>query len=192
MRSLVSVSIVVLGASSISACSPDKPVMTAQSSPASVVTVAASPPATTLPISLNAVMVALVDHASEPLWLDAYNPPNSDARWRDAEYNAQQMAVSGKLIQLAGTGPNDIEWVANPEWKIFADEMTSEGSRIVVRARLKGVHEGEFGDIQPTFRKVEFPFIVSYEIVDNKIVSHWLVADQMVLLEQLGAEKTLA
>lgn len=75
---------------------------------------------------------------------------------------------------------------AFPKYEMTAEEMTSEGSRVVVRALMKGKHEGEWEGIMPTHRNIEFPVIVSYEIVDNKIITHWLVADQMVLMEQLG------
>jgi predicted ester cyclase len=73
-----------------------------------------------------------------------------------------------------------------PKYEMFADELTAEGNRVVVRARMKGSHEGEFNGILPTHRKVEFPFVVSYEIENGKIVHHWLIADQMILMEQLG------
>jgi predicted ester cyclase len=75
---------------------------------------------------------------------------------------------------------------AFPKYEMTAEEMTSEGNRVVVRARMKGKHEGEFEGIMPTHRNVEFPVVVSYEIVNNKIVTHWLVADQTILMEQLG------
>jgi predicted ester cyclase len=73
-----------------------------------------------------------------------------------------------------------------PKYELFADEMTAEGSRVVVKARFKGVHEGEFNGILSTHRTVEFPFVIGYEIEDNKIVSHWMLADQMELMQQLG------
>jgi predicted ester cyclase len=73
-----------------------------------------------------------------------------------------------------------------PKYEMYADELTAEGNRVVVRARMKGSHEGEFNGILPTHRKVEFPFVVSYEIENGKIVHHWLIADQMILMEQLG------
>jgi predicted ester cyclase len=57
---------------------------------------------------------------------------------------------------------------------------------VVVRARLKGCHTGEFNGILPTHRQVEFPFVISYDIENQKIVHHWLIADQVVLMEQLG------
>jgi len=75
---------------------------------------------------------------------------------------------------------------AFPKYEMFADEITAEGNRVVVRARMKGCHEGEFNGIPPTYRKVEFPFVVSYDIENGKIVHHWLIADSMALMEQLG------
>jgi hypothetical protein len=69
-----------------------------------------------------------------------------------------------------------------PNYKIFTDEMMAEGDRVLVRGR----HEGEFNGIQPTHRNVEFPLVISYQIENGKIVHHWLMADQMILMEQLG------
>ena len=73
-----------------------------------------------------------------------------------------------------------------PNYDVLVDEMTAEGDRVIVRARLKGRHEGEFNGIPPTYKEVEMPFVISYEIENEKIVSHWLIADQLVMLEQLG------
>ena len=76
---------------------------------------------------------------------------------------------------------------AFPKYELFADEMTAEGSKVVVRARFKGCHQGEFNGILPTHRNVDFPFVISYDIEKGKIVHHWLIADSMALMEQLGA-----
>ena len=73
-----------------------------------------------------------------------------------------------------------------PMYEVFPDEITAEGNHIVVKARLKGRHEGELNGIPPTYKNVEFPFAIGYEIANGKIVSHWLIADQMILMEQLG------
>jgi hypothetical protein len=73
-----------------------------------------------------------------------------------------------------------------PNYEIFADEMMAEGNRVIVRGRLKGQHEGEFNGILPTHRIVEFPLVISYQIENGKIVHHWLMADSMALMEQLG------
>lgn len=73
-----------------------------------------------------------------------------------------------------------------PKYEILVDEMLGEGNRVIIRGRLKGKHEGEFNGILPTHRHVEFPLVVCYQIENEKIVHHWLMADQMMLMEQLG------
>ena len=111
-------------------------------------------------------------------------------------------AISGhdktpKLLARFITDPGLLDHIAFfegafPRYELTADEMTSEGNRVVVRCHCRGKHEGVFGDIPPTHRNVDFPFVVTYVIENNKIISHWLIADQMLLLEQLGVEPALA
>ena len=76
--------------------------------------------------------------------------------------------------------------VAFPKYDGYIDEMTAEGNRVIVKARAKGTHTGYLGEIPPTFKEVDFPFVVSYEIENNKIISHWMITDQMALMLQLG------
>lgn len=78
---------------------------------------------------------------------------------------------------------------AFPKYEMFIDEITGENTRIVVRGRFKGKHEGELNGIPPTHKEVFFPFVIGYEIERNKIISHWLMADQVTLMEQLGVMK---
>ena len=75
---------------------------------------------------------------------------------------------------------------AFPGYEVFIDEMTAEGNRVVVQARLKGTHLGDLSGIAPTYKTVDVPFVIRYEIENNKIISHWMLADQMSLMEQLG------
>ena len=73
-----------------------------------------------------------------------------------------------------------------PKYEVFADEMTAEDNRVVVRARTRGVHEGEFNGIPPTHRTIEVHFMITYIIENGKIIHHTLIADQMELMAQLG------
>lgn len=135
---IVSSAATAIVAASLAACAPEQTTAPPQAA-APAPEVAAATRVITLPVSINATMVALVDHASEPLWLDAYEPPKTEMRWLEAEYNAYQMAVGGKLIQLAGTGPNDADWVADPEWIKMADEMTAAGMDALNAAKARNV-----------------------------------------------------
>jgi hypothetical protein len=98
-----------------------------------------------LPVSLNAVMVGVVDHASDPLF-DVGNAtrtnqpektPKTDADWRQVEYHAYQMIVSGRIMQIPGTGPMDKQWTSDPRWKPFADAVTDVGSQMLQKAQAK-------------------------------------------------------
>jgi predicted ester cyclase len=75
---------------------------------------------------------------------------------------------------------------AFPGYEVYIDEMTAEGNRVIVQARTKGTHLGDLGGIPPTHKTVDFPFVIKYEIEDNMIVHHWMLADQMELMQQLG------
>ena len=123
MRVLSPAVLALSAAALLGACAPREPETAAATEPAQV----AVAPTIKLPVSINATMVALVDHASEPLWVDAYVAPTSEARWREAQYNAYQLAIAGKLIQLEGTGPNDAVWAADPAWRSIADELSAAG-----------------------------------------------------------------
>ena len=73
-----------------------------------------------------------------------------------------------------------------PNYEVVADEMTAEGNRVIVKGRTKGIHLGEFAGIPPTHKTIDHPFVICYEIENEKIVSHWMLADKMSLMEQLG------
>lgn len=75
---------------------------------------------------------------------------------------------------------------AFPKYELFIDEMTAENNRVVVNARIQGKHLGMLSDISATGKEVNFSFVIRYEIENEKIVSHWMLADQMRLMEQLG------
>ncbi len=124
----------VMGAIGLAACSPAK---VADKTPET--TAAIAPAAPKLPVSINAVMVGMVDYAAEPVWKSGYKPPKTAAGWRDLEHNAYEVAVNGKLIQLVGTGPNDAKWAADPEWIKFAEAESAAGMDALKAAQAKDV-----------------------------------------------------
>ncbi len=75
---------------------------------------------------------------------------------------------------------------AFPKYELFIEEMIAEEDKVLVRGRANGIHENEFNGIPPTYNKMDLPFVIRYTIKDNKIVDHWLMADQVILMEQLG------
>ena len=52
-------------------------------------------PAVRLPVSLNEVMVALVNHAANPIWLAGWRNPQTDDDWRELAHDASQLRLAG-------------------------------------------------------------------------------------------------
>jgi hypothetical protein len=92
-------------------------------------------------VSINALMVALVDHASHELWNveKEGRAPKSDAEWREVEHHATQLAGSGTLIALGGTGQADPGWAQSPDWKKYAQQLNDTGLAALNAARAKNL-----------------------------------------------------
>lgn len=90
-------------------------------------------------ISFNVLMVKFVDQAADPVWTAAVEPPKSDAEWETVEYHATQLAVTGTLMRVGGTGPMDMEWTNSPGWASFTDKMTEGALAAVQAAKAKNV-----------------------------------------------------
>lgn len=73
-----------------------------------------------------------------------------------------------------------------PRYEVAIDEILAEGDRVMVRARLKGKHEGTFLGIPPTHVEIEIPYVVGYQIQNNKVIHSWLISDMLPMLEKLG------
>jgi len=96
-------------------------------------------PAVPLNVSINAVMVGLVDHASHQIWNAATKEkaPKTDKDWYDLQHHAIQVAASGSLIMIPGTGKSDAEWVNKPEWKKYSQELADAGLAALDAAKNK-------------------------------------------------------
>ena len=76
---------------------------------------------------------------------------------------------------------------AVPDARYEVDDLIAEGDRVVVRWRLLGTHEGEFGGIAPTGRAITLKGIAIYRVDGGKLRERWVVADLHGLLEEIGA-----
>ena len=72
-----------------------------------------------------------------------------------------------------------------PRYEILADEMTEEGDRVVVKCTCRATHSQDWNGMPASHKTAEFPFVVSYTVKDNKIVDHWILIDQMSMMNQL-------
>lgn len=90
-------------------------------------------------VSINAMMVAIVDHAAHMLWNAEIEEqaPQTDDDWREIGDHAIQIAAAGTAISIGGTGQADPGWVVLPDWKPFAQEMTDSGLAALKAAQAK-------------------------------------------------------
>lgn len=97
----------------------------------------AVPPVT----SINELMVAWIDHAGHELWNAERegHAPKTDADWRQIERHAIQLAASGTLVALGGTGQADPGWAQSPLWKKYSQDLNNAGKAALAAARSKNL-----------------------------------------------------
>ena len=126
----------VLGASLAVGCNApaERPQPSAQGS-----TVVSSAPPVQSPVSINAEMVRIVDHAAHQLWNAEKEgrAPKTDADWEVIVEHATQIAAAGALIRLEGTGPNDRTFVQQPDWQKFGAAVSTAGLAALSAAEAK-------------------------------------------------------
>jgi predicted ester cyclase len=76
---------------------------------------------------------------------------------------------------------------AFPDLKYEIEELIPSGDRVVVRSLLSGTHRGTFAGIAPTSKQVTWRSCVVVEFRNGKAVRSRTYADNLSLLQQLGA-----
>lgn len=89
-----------------------------------------------MPVSINSLMVTMVDHAAHHIWdYGAMERPIRDEEWTIVEYYAIQLAAAGPAITLGGTGELDNSWVRSPLWIDHARDMSNVAQQAIVAAQ---------------------------------------------------------
>ena len=87
-----------------------------------------------VPVSINALMVTLIDHSAHYIWdYGSMERKITADEWRTVQYYAIQLAGAGPLITLGGSGPLDGGWAASPQWTDLARTM-SDGAMLALDA----------------------------------------------------------
>ena len=76
---------------------------------------------------------------------------------------------------------------AFPDGRMTIEDMVAEGDRVATRKTFRGTHRGELLGIPPTGRAVAIALIDIVRLVDGQVVESWSAADDLGLLQQLGA-----
>lgn len=90
-----------------------------------------------LPVSINDVMVALVNEAADPIWVAAWHQPNTDLEWRELERRAYQLELAGSLIAYPGTGGLDEKWTAKPSWRKWSNQLRDAGATAIAAVEAR-------------------------------------------------------
>lgn len=96
-------------------------------------------------VSINEVMVSVIDHNSHILWdavLDEFRP-KTDADWHELEHAATTVAASGNIILIPCCGPNDAAWVKDPDWQKYTQQQTDAALRLLEAVKAHNMDELE-------------------------------------------------
>lgn len=75
---------------------------------------------------------------------------------------------------------------AFPLYRIDVEEILAEGDLVCVRGWVRGVNNGPFMGMPPTGKEVNFSIFITYKVSGGKIVDHWMLTDNMTVMQQLG------
>ena len=117
---------------------PAQPSSTQTATPATAMSTVVVPQ-----VSINAAMVALVDHAAHNLWEVEREgkAPKTDADWEVVAEHAIQLAAAGPAITAGGTGPTDALWVKSASWRTHAQNMSDAGVAALRAAQAKNLDQ---------------------------------------------------
>ena len=75
---------------------------------------------------------------------------------------------------------------AFPDMRFIAEDVITEGDKVVTRVKFRGTHRGELMLIAPTDRQIELEVIFIHRIEEDKIVEMWEMYDNVSFMRQLG------
>ena len=115
---------------------------------------------------------------------------------QDTEGIGQLVSSNNYSFHISGMQPMD--WKETKQfyavaWSTFPDlhheilDIVAEGDKVAVRYNIIGTHKAEFQGIPPTGKEVSFSAMGFITLIDGKVAEEWEVADNMGLMQQIGA-----
>jgi predicted ester cyclase len=117
----------------------------------------------------------------------------------DVNALTDQYAPNGQVLASGGTvakGRDEIRkfqqsWFQGfPDAKVRSERLIVAGSTVIEEGIFTGTHTGVFptpmGEIPPTGRRVEGPYVNIFDVEGEKVLRNRLTFDRLDLLEQLG------
>jgi hypothetical protein len=89
---------------------------------------AAPPVSIPLGMSMNRLMVAVVDDAAHGIWAGGNKTGKLSAlEWVEVEMNTYQLQAAATLVSMGGTGTADHGWVAAPAFQEWSRKLNEAG-----------------------------------------------------------------
>lgn len=79
---------------------------------------------------------------------------------------------------------------AFPDIQVTVDDQVAEGEKVSTRRTWRATHQGQYRGIAPTGKQVKWTQISVVRFSEGRIVEDWAVADELSILQQLGALPT--
>jgi hypothetical protein len=79
-----------------------------------------------------------------------------------------------------------------PLYGIDSEEMVAEGDLVSLRGKVRGVQNGPFMGLPSSGKPVDFAIFITYKVQGGKIVDHWMLTDNMTMMQQMGLLPTPA
>ena len=76
---------------------------------------------------------------------------------------------------------------AFPDMQMSIEDVMEDGDRVAVRATMTGTHDGELMGVPPSGNRVRLEMIDIVRIEDGRCAEHWGAADNLSLMQQIGA-----
>ncbi|MBI1281530.1 MAG: ester cyclase [Anaerolineaceae bacterium] len=83
-------------------------------------------------------------------------------------------------------------FAAFPDRRVTSSEMIAEGDKVVHRLRGELTHKGAFMGMPPTGKHITWSCIDIWRIANGKFVEHWVEADMLGMMQQLGVLPSMA
>jgi predicted ester cyclase len=103
-------------------------------------------------------------------------------RWRGGvehiAANARDQGFPGPGPYLRGAFPDRTDTI---------EDVIAEGDRVGMLFRQRGTHKGNFFGIAPTGKTIDIHELGIFRLADGRITEAWFMADELGLLQQLGA-----
>ena len=131
---------VLAGALAVMACAAEAPAPP-EVAPAPEASVAPAGQAFEPAVSINRVMVDLVnDHATQ-IWDVDLNPPETDQDWIELRHAATALTAAGSITAVGGSADGDMEWANQADWVRMSQAMTDMGARALTAAERRNLDQ---------------------------------------------------